>query len=375
MTLRARYQRWMYDWEYRLTTRDTNRVVRPLEFGLEWTQGWPGAGGNAAHPPASPESPERGALVSAVPRNANALPPAAQAEDALRRLNERILADSARFFAYEPRSDYRLETRPEGQFLRFTSAVETPVAGNNAVQARWFPARGGRAMVVLPQWNADAGSHNGLCRMLQWLGIASLRLSLPYHDVRKPPETERADYAVSSNVGRTMDAARQAIIDLRCCLDWLESRGCRQLGVLGTSLGSCYAFIASAHDARLRMNVFNHASTYFADVVWTGQSTRHIRAGIEDAITLERLRPLWHAISPMCYFDRFASLPKRSLIVYAAHDLTFLPEFSRQIVAEFARRRLDHRVAVLPCGHYTTGQMPYKYMDAWHIARFLSGCW
>ena len=30
------YARWMYRWETRLTTRDENRVVRPLEWGFEW---------------------------------------------------------------------------------------------------------------------------------------------------------------------------------------------------------------------------------------------------------------------------------------------------------------------------------------------------
>jgi hypothetical protein len=344
--MRALYRRWMHRWEHRLTTRDSNRVVRPLEYGLEWMSQWP---------------------VGAEERSEGTTESIPLPERALRWANEQILADSSAFFAYETPCDYRLE----GEVLRFTSAVKTPFACNNTVNARWFPARGRKAMVVLPQWNADAQSHNGLCRIFQFLGIASLRLSMPYHDARRPAETERSDYAVSSNVARTIDAARQAILDVRCCLDWLEARGCRQMGILGTSLGSCYAFIASAHEPRLAVNVFNHASTYFADVVWTGQSTRHIRAGMEGAITLERLRPLWHAISPMCYFDRFAALPKRSLVVYATYDLTFLPEFSRRIVAEFERRGLAPRVAVLPCGHYTTGQAPYKYLDAWHIGRFV----
>jgi len=48
-----------------------------------------------------------------------------------------------------------------------------------------------------------------------------------------------------------------------------------------------------------------------------------------------------------------------------------LPEFSRQTVAEFARHGLDHKVAVLPCGHYTTGETPYKYMDGWQLVSFL----
>ncbi len=367
--MRKRYQRWMHDWEYRLTTRDTNRVVRPLEYGLEWTRQWPFAAeppesaGRPVHPSAS------GTGLPATTASGNGIP---AAERQLAEVNARVLADSDRFFAYQTPRDFRLEITPQGQWLRFNSPVKTPYACNNRVSARWFPAHGRRAMVVMPQWNADADSHNGLCRIFQMLGVASLRLSMPYHDLRKPAETERSDYAVSANLARTVDAGRQAIIDVRCCLDWLEARGYRQLGVLGTSLGSCYAFIASAHDERLKLNVFNHASTYFADVVWTGQSTRHIRAGLEPEITLERLRPLWHAISPMCYFEQFARWPKQSLIVYATYDLTFLPEFSRQVVAEFQRRSLEHRAAVLPCGHYTTGETPYKYLDAWHIARFVN---
>ncbi|MGE0405660.1 MAG: RcgR family putative quorum lactone hydrolase [Candidatus Korobacteraceae bacterium] len=364
--MRARYQRWMYEWETLLTTRDTNRVVRPFDWGTEWTQGWPG--GNGAHPSPTPAS----------------------LEGHFHGLNLSLVARSDEFFSYRTPDDFRLETRKvepcfpgngshpvkdygSAEFLRFTSPVESPYPENNIVNARWFPAPGRRAVIVLPQWNADALSHNGLCRIFNNFGISALRLSMPYHDVRRPPELERADYAVSANVGRTIAAARQAVVDIRSCLDWLESRGYTQLGILGTSLGSCYAFIASSHDSRLRVNAFNHASTYFADVVWTGQSTRHIRAGIESAITLESLRHSWLSISPMAYFDQFSRWPKKSLIVYATYDLTFLPEFSRHVVEEFRRRSLDHRVAVLPCGHYTTGESPYKYLDAWHLTRFLVG--
>ena len=61
---------------------------------------------------------------------------------------------------------------------------------------------------------------------------------------------------------------------------------------------------------------------------------------------------------------------KKSLIIYAKYDLTFLPELSRDVVAEFERHELDHKVVVLPCGHYTTGETPYKYMDGWQLASF-----
>jgi dienelactone hydrolase len=194
---------------------------------------------------------------------------------------------------------------------------------------------------------------------------------MPYHDIRMPAELERADYAVSANIARTIDATRQAVIDVRCCLDWLESRGYRRFGILGTSLGSCYSFLASAHDKRIAVNAFNHASTYFADVVWTGQSTRHIREAIEPVLDVDRLRQAWLSISPMAYFDKFARWSKKVLVIYADYDLTFLPQFSREIVSRFREHNIDHKVVVLPCGHYTVGETPFKYLDGYQIARFI----
>ena len=114
-----------------------------------------------------------------------------------------------------------------------------------------------------------------------------------------------------------------------------------------------------------------------AAVIVPSQSTRrdlldlYKIPGLESKIDLHRLRRLWAGVSPMSYFKQFARWPRKSLIIYAKYDLTFLPELSHQTVAEFERHGLDHKVAVLPCGHYTTGETPYKYMDGWHLASFL----
>ena len=186
-----------------------------------------------------------------------------------------------------------------------------------------------------------------------------------------PPELQRADYAVSANVCRTIDAARQAVIDVRCCFDWLESQGYERLGIVGTSLGSCYAYLASAHDPRIAVNVFNHCSLHVADVVWTGLSTQHIRQSLEEHIDLDQLRRAWMAISPGNYMQKFAARKHKSLFIYARYDTTFLPEFSREVVQKVREHGLDHRVVALPCGHYTLGESPFKFIDGYHICAFL----
>ena len=362
MPIKRLYSKWMFGWETRMTTRDSNRVVRPFEWGVEWTRDWPQAQG------IYPE----GVITFD------------EAEQYFRELNRRIIEDSDKFFDYETPADFHLTSRvipgekSPSQWLHFTSAVNTPIANNNHARARWFPApqkngqRSRKAVVLLPHWNSKPDSYNALCRILQKLGLSTLRLSLPYHDARLPAETQRSDYAVSANVGRTMDATRQAVIDARSCFDWLEQQGYQDFGIVGTSLGSCYAFLASAHDDRIRVNAFNHASTYFADVVWTGQSTRHIRAGLEGMVPLDTLRDVWAAISPPSYWPKFKNQPhKKVLMIYAAYDLTFLPEFSKQVAQGFAESGLEHKVKVLPCGHYSTGETPFKYIDGWHIGKFL----
>ncbi len=227
----------------------------------------------------------------------------------------------------------------------------------------------------MPQWNADAFSHNALCAIVNRFGVSALRLSKPFHDIRRPAELERSDYAVSANIGRTITAARQAVVDIRCCLDWLEAQGYRRFGVLGTSLGSCYGFLAAAHDPRLHVCAFNHASHRFGDVVWTGQSTRHIRAGFQAAgLTQERLQGLWAAISPAAYVERFAQTARasarRTLVIHARYDLTFLERYSLELLSRFRECGIAHESRVLPCGHYTTGEWPFNWLDGWWLGEF-----
>jgi dienelactone hydrolase len=316
--------------------------VRHFEWGLEWSRDWP--------------------CARQYPKNGDA------PEAYVAKLNQLALRDSDGFFAYERPRDFKLD----GGILRFRSPVESPYPENNVVHGQWFPAKNSKkAVVLLPHWNSPGDGHNGLSRGLQRLGISTLRLSLPYHDYRMPPELQRADYAVSANVCRTIDASRQAVIDVRCCFDWLEMQGFERLGIVGTSLGSSYACLASAHDPRISVNVFNHCSTYVADVVFTGLSTQHIRQGVEEHIDVDRLRQAWMAISPINYMEKFASRKHKSLFIYTAYDTTFLPEFSKQIIAKVREYGVDHKVVVLPCGHYTLGETPFKFIDGYHICTFL----
>ena len=327
-----------HQWERRLAAAATDRVVRPFEWGMEWLHGAADAEGSDG--------------------------------DRLERWAATMLAESDRFYALEPCNEYELNAG----MLTFPSAVQTPHVENNTVYARFFPnesAKGRRrAVVVLPQWNADAGGHIGLCQLLNRFGLSALRLTLPYHDNRKPAELRRADYIVSANIGRTMQVCRQAVLDARRAVAWLAQQGYESIGILGTSLGSCLSMLAAAHEPLIKAAALNHISPYFADVVWEGLSTAHVRDGLEGHIELEQLRRIWLPISPLPYLERVRNT--RILLIYARYDLTFPVRLSRMLVDEFRRRNIAHDLHVLPCGHYSTGVTPFKWIDGLTLCRFLN---
>jgi hypothetical protein len=333
-------------WERRLASVTTDRVVRPFEWGLDWI-------------PPNGHHDDR------------------TAADLVGDWVSDVMADTDAFFTPPPTTDYTLTPASDGDLLTFPSAFVTPHETNNTVYCRYFPAtasnasaeRPKAAVIVLPQWNSDPGGHVGLCRLLAWNGMSALRLSLPYHDQRMPKELHRADYIVSANVARTVQVCRQAVLDARRAIAWLATQGYERIGILGTSLGSCLALLTTAHEPLIRAEALNHISPHFADVVWRGLSTRHVREGLDGHIELDLLRTLWRPISPRWYLERVRD--RKTLLVYARYDLTFPLDLSEDLVAAFREQQVPHEVAVLRCGHYTTGKAPFKFVDGWILTRFL----
>ncbi len=319
--------------------RDNNRIVRPFEWGLQF-----------------------------IADHVNGDDPRA----VLSRYSDHALQNSEEFYASPNITDFELN----GERLIWTSASDTPSTENNLARARYFPTkkkrRGPRAAVlVLPQWNAQPDSHVEACRIFNFLGIGALRLTLPYHEERRPPELERADHLVSSNIGRSIQSMRQAVLDTRAAVQWLKDSGYERIGILGTSIGSCISFLAFSHDPSINVGVFNHVSGYVADVVWQGISTQHVRAGIDPHLTLAELRSFWAPISPVPFIPRLRQMESRPMrFIAARYDLTFPIDLSRQLIAEVKKRDLDLNVVWFPCGHYTLAEMPWKALDAWKIATF-----
>ena len=185
-----------HPWERRLADVSKDRVVRPFEWGLDWMP----PGGQRRTP---------GDASSTRRPGVRRIRPCRLATPGSRR---------------RPTTTTRSPGVGDGTSLRHVPHARWPrrTARTTSSSRRAFSPRavsrpGGprRAVLVLPQWNSDGDGHVGLCRLLARFGMSALRLSLPYHDTRMPPELSRADYIVSSNVVRTLEVCRQAVLDAR----------------------------------------------------------------------------------------------------------------------------------------------------------------
>jgi hypothetical protein len=330
-------KRYMHRRERHFAMLNDNRIVREFSWGLEYI----GA-------PASGEDPRQ----------------------VFQAYTKEVLADSDQFFFAPDVKDYELD----GDDLRWTSGIETFSAENNTVRARFFPHAENKrsAVLVLPHWNAREGSYFDLCKMFNRVGFSALRLTLPYHEERMPPELERADYMVAPNVGQTLQSLRQAVVDTRAAVEWLKRQGFEKVGLVGTSIGSCVGFFAFAHDRSIDAAVFNHVSGYVADVVWQGLSTYHVKEGLKNNVSLDELREYWLPISPLAYMKKLAAMPPRpQRYIYTLYDLTFPLDLSRDTIRALREHRIEHSEVAIPCGHYTLGEKPWVYIDGYKIVSFL----
>ncbi len=329
-------RRYMHKREREHAMRDDNRIVRPFEWGMEYVTENP----NGANP-----------------------------REFFREYTKKTIADSEKFFCSPEINDYDLT----GNDLIWTSGIKTFSPENNKVYAKFFPFAKNKksAVLILPHWNAKAGTYFDLGKMFNRIGISALRLTLPYHEKRMPPELDRADYLVAPNVGQTLQSLRQSVVDTRSAVAWLKQQGYEKVGIVGTSIGSCVGFFAFVHDLTIDAGCFNHVSGYVADVVWQGLSTYHVKEGIGKNVTLDELREFWLPISPMAYMEKLAELPPRpQRYIYTLYDLTFPISLSRQMLEAIRESGVKHDTVSIPCGHYTLGEKPWVYIDGYKIISF-----
>jgi dienelactone hydrolase len=139
----------------------------------------------------------------------------------------------------------------------FLSPIVTPCPENNTVRGKLY--RCGRnwrdrpAVILLHGWNGEWGyryQFPWLAWRLGCAGINTAMIELPYHGGRKPRRAGAVRNFLSNDLEHTIEAARQALADVRALQVWLATQGCPSIGLWGFSLGAWLSGLLAAGESR-----------------------------------------------------------------------------------------------------------------------------
>ena len=282
----------------------------------------------------------------------------------------RAMADPEEFYAL---ADTSAEFSFTGADLTYTSAFAEGSANDMVfvqIVKRGQAAR--KAVVIVPHWNAVAADYAPLANALSWFGYDGFIVTLPHHGARAPLSPGGvANAFLNADLGAAIRSVRQSVLDVKLLIGWLMQNGYQDVHLVGASLGSCVASLTAAFDPRVRRCALLLTAGDFADTVWTGRATVHIRRAIENDIGVEQFRDAWSIISPVHFVGRFKANGSRILIVSGRRDEVVRFGLATDYVHALEAAGVDLRWRVFPCGHYTLSMFPFSIMMVADLLKFL----
>jgi len=258
-----------------------------------------------------------------------------------------------------------------GEWLTFPSSLQTETEANNTV---WSKITEGRerdqALIVFHHWNATKRNRQ-LASFFAKQGITVFEIAMPYHFERRRHGTNHASHMLSPNIGQTLLSVRQAVLDGRKLIRWIEAEGYRDIAVLGMSLGSWVAGLVAANDTAVSKAALFLTAGSLADMVWTGRATGHIRASLDTVIKIGDLRRAWRPINLENYVTKLARPDLSIQVVLGKRDTVVLPDLSGQFIDALIDAGASPNVLKLNCGHYSLTLPPYIVRTGLKVRKFL----
>jgi len=141
--------------------------------------------------------------------------------------------------------------------FRFETHSPGPFAENNTVHGRLYRCgdhwQERPTVLLLHGWNDVIDHHVRfpyMARQYNRHGFNAATLEAPFHFQRRPRQLGAWSNFLCPDILRTVEAARQAVVEIRAFSEWLRQHGCPAVGLLGVSLGGWLAGLAVCHEAR-----------------------------------------------------------------------------------------------------------------------------
>ena len=252
------------------------------------------------------------------------------------------------------------DLKRNGTQIHFSSPIQTATPENNQVYGDLFESKKSKsAVIILGHWNANKPTYNRLARIYSMSGISALRISLPYHDERRPKTMPIASGLMSSDLNLTVESLRQAVIEARMGIKWLKQQGYTRIGLVGASLGSAIALLTACHEPEVEAMVGYLTASSIADIVWKGSATQHLKKAFEKDFDVKTLRDVWSCVNPGSYLNHLAR-PNFSMHVGWARFDTICPTVqTKRMLVQLKKLNVPVESYSYACGHNTLALSPF----------------
>jgi dienelactone hydrolase len=254
--------------------------------------------------------------------------------------------------------------------LQYPSAFTSPHPENNTVHAEYYrpPGKGPfPGVIVLDITGGDQSLSRLIATQLAQNQIAGLFVQMAYYGPRRPPGSKLR--LMSPDIGHTLQAVRQTVLDLRRAAAWLESRSeidAKRLGILGTSLGSFMSALAGEMEPRLGRVVVLLGGGGLVDAYYDHPQGAALRKVFEALGGNKKI--LADLIAPADPLTCAANLRDRQLLIIAGKRDEIVPPSAAVALWKASG---EQKIIWYDCGHYTAA---FYFVPAMHhIIRHLKG--
>lgn len=288
-------------------------------------------------------------------------------------------APTPELFAYDPGAityRSRLASRTTDFDLievSYASPLPTSYPENATVYASFFrpPRPAGEsipAVIVLHVLETtNAGLSRQFCTRLARAGIGALLITLPYHMRRTPAGYRSGELMTTADPVALREAMRQAVMDVRCGVDWLMRQpevDAQSIGLVGLSLGAVVGTLASQVETRFRAAALVVGAARLARIVAnSGMLLKLQRQLRSTGITTDDLERELRAVDAVNYVG--VNPDCRIYMINALHDWAIPEQAARETHAAFGQAVVQW----LNAGHFTIFASPGPLSG--EIIRFL----
>jgi dienelactone hydrolase len=235
--------------------------------------------------------------------------------------------------------------------LRFPSPVTSPHPENNTVHADYYRPRGPGpfpCVIVLDITGGDQSISRIISARLAQEHIAALFVQMAYYGPRRPPGSKLR--LLTTDIHHTVGAIRQTVLDLRRATAWMASRpeiDSRNLGILGTSLGSFIGSVTAEMEPRLSRVAILLGGGGLVDAYYDDPRAKAARA-VWEVLGGSR-KKLAEMLAPVDPLTCAANLKDRKVLMLAAKRDEIVPPKMAEAMWKASGKQ---KIVWYDCTHY-----------------------